>query len=262
MARILIIDDDPSLLDVLSLSLSDEGYDVDVAADGLAGLGLIARRHPDLVVSDINMPRLDGFTLCRRLREQGDLVPLVLLTSRDSEIDEALGLELGADDYVTKPFSTRVLLARVTALLRREQLRKGRQPTTVRALDGLEIDGDRLEEKNVLQEYGAKEKKVLIDILNSKLKVLSLLHAKMFPQKGGLLGSDILGDFIEHESALPTALDDGTTQSRAGLASRASMGSTSNLVTVDEAAELDMDKLWTQWKDWTATYQQRAPAAR
>jgi DNA-binding response OmpR family regulator len=75
------------------------------------------------VVSDVNMPGIDGFAQCRKLREANDVVPIILLTSRDDEIDEALGLELGADDYVTKPFSTRVLLARVAALLRREELR-------------------------------------------------------------------------------------------------------------------------------------------
>jgi DNA-binding response OmpR family regulator len=125
MARILIVDDDASLLDVLSLSFEDEGYQVVTAADGTEGLRRVVAEHPDLVISDVNMPGLDGFTLCRRLREAGNGVPLILLTSRDHEVDEAVGLDLGADDYVTKPFSTRVLLARVAALLRRESLRAG-----------------------------------------------------------------------------------------------------------------------------------------
>jgi DNA-binding response OmpR family regulator len=144
MARVLLIDDDPSLLDVLSLALLDAGHAVDVARDGHDGLALARAARPDVIVSDVNMPRVDGFTLCRRLREAGERVPVVLLTSRDSEIDEALGLELGADDYVTKPFSTRVLLARVAALLRRETAR-GSPATVGRRLGPLAVDADRLE---------------------------------------------------------------------------------------------------------------------
>ncbi|MBI5532410.1 MAG: response regulator transcription factor [Deltaproteobacteria bacterium] len=123
MTRILLIDDDPSLLDVLSMALEDAGYEVLTAADGASGLRSIQDKAPQLVVSDVNMPGVDGFALCRRLREAGNHVPLVLLTSRDHDIDETLGLELGADDYVTKPFALRVLLARIAALLRREALR-------------------------------------------------------------------------------------------------------------------------------------------
>jgi DNA-binding response OmpR family regulator len=123
MARILIIDDDSSLLEVLVLAFQDAGYLVTTALDGAAGLRAALDQRPDLVLTDVNMPLVDGFTLCRKLRAQGNAVPLILLTSRDSEIDEALGLDVGADDYVSKPFSTRVLLARVAALLRRSELR-------------------------------------------------------------------------------------------------------------------------------------------
>jgi DNA-binding response OmpR family regulator len=123
VAQILLIDDDASLLEVLSLAFEDAGHSVATARDGVAGLAQIKARRPGAVVSDVNMPGLDGFSLCRKLRQAGDTVPLVLLTSRDSEIDETLGLELGADDYIAKPFSTRVLLARVSALLRRDALR-------------------------------------------------------------------------------------------------------------------------------------------
>ena len=145
MARILLIDDDAALLDVLSLAFEDAGHAVLLARDGLAGLRCVQADRPELVVSDVNMPGLDGFSLCRRLRGAGTTVPLVLLTSRDDEIDEALGLELGADDYVRKPFSTRVLLARVAALLRREQLRATPgKSTTVRSGD-VEIDVERLD---------------------------------------------------------------------------------------------------------------------
>ncbi len=125
MARVLLVDDDPTLLDVLALAFEEAGHDVVRASDGRAALEAIRARVPQVIVSDVNMPHVDGFALCRKLREQGSGVPIVLLTSRDSEIDEALGLELGADDYVSKPFSTRILLARVAALMRREELRGG-----------------------------------------------------------------------------------------------------------------------------------------
>ena len=133
-------DDDDALLDVLALAFEEAGYGVARARDGRQALEAIRSLRPDVVVSDVNMPHVDGFTLCRRLRESGDGLPLVLLTSRDSEIDEALGLEIGADDYVTKPFSTRVLLARVAALLRREELRAGGVPPAKVVRGDLELD--------------------------------------------------------------------------------------------------------------------------
>ncbi len=123
MAHVLLIDDDDALLDALALAFEDAGHAVSTAPHGMAGLTAIRTNRPEVVVSDVNMPGLDGFTLCRRLREAGDRIPVLLLTSRDNEVDETLGLELGADDYVAKPFSTRVLLARVAALLRREEHR-------------------------------------------------------------------------------------------------------------------------------------------
>jgi DNA-binding response OmpR family regulator len=146
MARVLLIDDDPALLDVLSLAFEEAGYDVATAVDGRAGLVALDAKRPDAIVSDVNMPGIDGFQLCRTLRARHDFVPLVLLTSRDSEIDETLGLELGADDYVAKPFRTRSLLARVAALLRREALRSaGESAPAAIARGELTIDGERLE---------------------------------------------------------------------------------------------------------------------
>jgi DNA-binding response OmpR family regulator len=146
MAKILLIDDDPALLDVLALAFEDAGHEVLTAPDGLRGLRGAEEQCPALIVSDVNMPGLDGFSLCRRLRERGDQTPLILLTSRESEIDEALGLELGADDYVAKPFSTRVLVARVGALLRREALRATPlDAPEAMAVGALSLDRERLE---------------------------------------------------------------------------------------------------------------------
>jgi DNA-binding response OmpR family regulator len=129
MARLLLIDDDPSLLEVLTLAFEDAGHSVVTALDGALGLQKLAAGDVELVVSDVNMPLVDGFSLCKKLRQSGNAVPVILLTSRDSDIDEALGLDGGADDYVSKPFSTRVLLSRVTALLRRSELRRGSRAT-------------------------------------------------------------------------------------------------------------------------------------
>jgi two-component system OmpR family response regulator len=117
--KILLVDDDPHLRDVVIYALQREGFSVEAAADGQQGLEAFARRGPfDLVVLDVMMPEVDGLEVCRRMR-QGSRVPVVFLSSRDEEIDKILGLELGGDDYVTKPFSVRELLARVKAVLRR-----------------------------------------------------------------------------------------------------------------------------------------------
>jgi DNA-binding response OmpR family regulator len=145
VARILLVDDDASLLDALTLAFEDAGHDVLTAPDGARGLVRARDDKPHAVVSDVNMPGLDGFSLCKKLREAGDRVPLVLLTSRDDEIDEALGLELGADDYVAKPFSTRVLLARIAALLRRDAHRAGALANRALSRGALDLYPERLE---------------------------------------------------------------------------------------------------------------------
>jgi len=123
--KLLIADDDVALNDGLRIVLEAEGHAVTMVGGGKPALAALERGGFDAIVCDVNMPDLDGFAVCRRLRERGDVTPLVLLTSRDSEIDEALGLELGADDYVTKPFSARVLVARLGALVRRSALAAG-----------------------------------------------------------------------------------------------------------------------------------------
>lgn len=137
MAHVLLIDDDRALVDLLALACEESGHSVTTAFDGRSGLQLV--NGADVVVCDVNLPGLDGFTVCRRVREAHPEIPFLLLTARDSEIDEALGLELGADDYVTKPFSTRVLLARIGALLRRRSA-----PPAARNVGALELDPERL----------------------------------------------------------------------------------------------------------------------
>ena len=116
---ILVIDDEKSIVDILTLNLKMAGYKTITAADGESGLTLALSENPDLILLDVMMPYLDGFAVCRRFREQDKLTPVIMLTAREEERDMVLGLELGADDYITKPFSIRELLARVKTNIRR-----------------------------------------------------------------------------------------------------------------------------------------------
>jgi len=118
--RILVVDDEPSIREVVSLYLKRAGYQVTIAADGRAALDELARQSFDLVVLDLMLPAVDGIEVTRRLRAAGD-TPIIMLTARSEEIDRILGLEMGADDYVTKPFSPQELVSRVRAVLRRTQ---------------------------------------------------------------------------------------------------------------------------------------------
>jgi DNA-binding response OmpR family regulator len=118
VAKVLIVEDDPTLRDTLRYNFEHEGYEVSAAADGRQALELAQREHPDLVILDVMLPGLHGLDVCRALRRDSN-VPILMLTAKDEEIDKVVGLELGADDYMTKPFSLRELLARVKAMLRR-----------------------------------------------------------------------------------------------------------------------------------------------
>ena len=123
MATIALVDDDRNILTSVGMLLEQEGYHVRAYADGASALGALLATPPDLAILDIKMPRMDGLELLRRLRQSGDL-PVIFLTSKDEEIDELMGLNAGADDYVRKPFSQRLLLERVRAVLRRADARK------------------------------------------------------------------------------------------------------------------------------------------
>jgi len=119
MKRILIIEDDISILSGLQDVLTFKSYEVITATDGEKGYVASVEENPDLIILDIMLPKMDGFTLCRKLRDEGNLIPVLMLTARGEELDKVQGLDIGADDYVTKPFSLPELLARVRALLRR-----------------------------------------------------------------------------------------------------------------------------------------------
>jgi DNA-binding response OmpR family regulator len=119
--KILVVDDEVSLQETVAYSLKKEGYIVEIAGDGNKGLELARSSKPDLVILDIMLPGMDGFEVCRTLRHETN-IPILMLTARDDEIDRVVGLEVGADDYLAKPFSMRELIARVKALLRRVRL--------------------------------------------------------------------------------------------------------------------------------------------
>ncbi len=139
MGRIVVAEDDPKQAELLRLYLEREGHAVIVVPDGRQALDEVRRRQPDLVVLDVMMPKVDGLDVCRVLRYEGD-VPIIMVTARSTEDDLLLGLDLGADDYLTKPFSPRELVARVRALLRRSA---GAEGPGVHTVGLLTVDGER-----------------------------------------------------------------------------------------------------------------------
>ena len=147
MAKILVVDDEASIVTMLAYNLKKEGYDVVTAEDGEVALEKFESENPDLLLLDIMMPKMDGYEVCRKIREKSN-VPIIMLTARADEVDKVVGLEMGADDYVTKPFGNRELIARVKANLRRSDI----APVTNNDKDGnnqvygdLNIDFDRYE---------------------------------------------------------------------------------------------------------------------
>jgi two-component system response regulator RegX3 len=138
-ARILLADDEPDLVEGVSYALRRDGFDVVAVSDGEAALDAARTTGYDAVILDVMMPRLSGLEVCRILRAESD-VPIIMLTARDAELDRVLGLEVGADDYVTKPFSTPELVSRVRALLRRRSLDRAAGAGATNAVGGIEID--------------------------------------------------------------------------------------------------------------------------
>ena len=165
-----MVEDEPALQETLLYNLTRQGYEVEVAGDGQAALDSARRMNPDLIVLDIMLPILDGFEVCRILRQEMN-VPILMLTAKDDEIDRVIGLEMGADDYLTKPFSMREFLARVKALLRRVRMIRE------------EIDSQAAPEKEILQFDNLKidinRRKAMLDnsTLSLKPKEYDLLIA-------------------------------------------------------------------------------------
>ena len=182
--RVLVIEDDAAISRVLQLELEHEGYEVEVARDGLAGLEK-ALKEPDLVILDLMIPRMDGIEVCKRIRQKSNM-PIVMLTAKGDETDRVVGLELGADDYVTKPFSTEELLARVRARLRE----RSPQSNVIEYRDVV-MDRDRHEVTRAGKAITltAKEYALLEYLLLHRNKVHT--RDELF---NGVWGSDFLGD--------------------------------------------------------------------
>jgi len=189
VTRILIVEDEPSLSEPLSFLLRREGYDTEVAADGREALAAFDRDGADLVLLDLMLPGLPGTEVCRELRTRSS-VPIIMLTAKDSEVDIVVGLELGADDYVTKPYSTRELLARIRAVLRRR--------IEVDDLDEsvLEVGGVRMDVDRHAVSVGGKE--VAMPLKEFELLELLLRNAGRVLTRGQLIdriwGADYFGD--------------------------------------------------------------------
>ena len=138
--RILVVDDDPGIQDVVRFALAGEGFDVDAVADGESALQQAKTDAYDVLVLDVMLPDVPGTEVCRRLRAEGSAVPILMLTARDAEVDRVLGLELGADDYIAKPFSRAELVSRVRAILRRRELDRAEAAAPVREIGSLRLD--------------------------------------------------------------------------------------------------------------------------
>lgn len=146
--KILIVDDEKNIVDILKFNLKKEGFSTIEAYDGEQGLEMALKEEPDLILLDVMLPKMDGFTVCRKLRQQVS-TPILMLTAKEEEVDKVLGLELGADDYITKPFSPRELMARVKANLRRSKLDEanGNPAANIIKFGELTIEIDRYEVK-------------------------------------------------------------------------------------------------------------------
>lgn len=183
--KILIVEDEQTLLETLAYNMKRQGYEVKTASDGNTALDLARKEHPDLIILDIMLPGMDGFEVCRILRQEM-ATPILMLTARDDEIDRVVGLEVGADDYLTKPFSMRELMARIKALLRRVRLIReemGNQETAALAhqvftFDNLTIDLDRREVCKETRPLAMKPKEyeLLLFLAQHRGQVLSREH--------------------------------------------------------------------------------------
>lgn len=172
---ILVADDDPHIRQLIVFALAKAGLNAIEAEDGEAALALVTAQAPDLIILDINMPRMDGLELCRRLRATSDL-PILFLSSRDDEIDRVLGIELGADDYVTKPFSPREVVARVMAILRRVS---GRPPAIAEGIPALRHGRLSLDPDGWQALFAGREVALTVTEFNI-LRTLAAMPSKIF----------------------------------------------------------------------------------
>jgi len=197
-AKILIVDDEPSIIEMLSYNLRRASYDVLIARDGEEALAQARQGQPDLIILDLMLPRLDGLEVCRAVRRERD-VPIIMLTARDAEIDRVVGLELGADDYVVKPFSVRELMARVKSVLRRAAPPPADESSVPIRVAGLTIDTARHEARwgEALLNLTALEFALLLALATHAGRVLS--REQLLQQ---VWGYDYFGDLRAVDAAV------------------------------------------------------------
>jgi len=173
METILVVEDDPSIQRGIELNLQVEGYSVITASDGESGLKQALERKPDVILLDVMLPKMSGFDICRQIRKQGLTMPIILLTAKTQEIDKIMGLELGADDYVTKPFSVAEVVARVNAAVRRSKRFETSEADYNFGPFTLDVKGQVLRKDNEQLELSQKEFLMLKLFLENEGKVLS-----------------------------------------------------------------------------------------
>lgn len=178
--KILIVDDEKNIVDIIAFNLKKEGYHILKAADGAEGVKLALEENPDLILLDIMMPKMDGYEACKKIREKKH-TPIIMLTARAEEVDKVLGLELGADDYVTKPFGVRELMARVKANLRRQIVQE--EPVTD------EVEGSVYGRLNVnLERYEVRKDGRVLELTLREFELLKFLTQ----QKGQVFSRETL----------------------------------------------------------------------
>jgi DNA-binding response OmpR family regulator len=196
--RILVVDDEPSVTDLLAYNLRKALYEVRLAADGRAALRLAGEFHPDLILLDLMIPEVDGLDVCRELRKSSN-VPIIMITARGEETDRIVGLELGADDYVVKPFSVRELMARVKAVLRRAESKSG-EPSTVTIEKGnlcMDVESRAVTIANLPLDLTRLEFDLLHRLLSNPGRVLT--RERLLEQ---VWGYDFVGDTRAVDSAV------------------------------------------------------------
>ena len=173
--KILVVDDEHSIVELLKYNLENSGYEVKEAYDGEEALNMVSQERFDLIILDLMLPKIDGIEVCKRLKEEYFHIPIIMLTAKSSEADKVLGLNIGADDYITKPFSVKELIARVNALLRRIGEMEKQNDREIINIGKLKIDLERHEvEKNgKLLDLTLKEFELLRILVENKGKVLS-----------------------------------------------------------------------------------------
>ena len=216
--RVLVVEDEKNIVDIIRFNLSRENFEVLEAYDGEAGLALARAEKPDLILLDVMMPKMMGFDVCKALRDEGDNVPIIILTAREEEEDKILGLEIGADDYITKPFSMRELIARVRANIRRTAMSApaaAEQGMSAGGALSINTENNQVYKRGVPLELTQREYELLTFLASHPDKVFSRVDLMEQVWNYGYVGDDArtvdvtvrrLREKIEDDPANPTRI--------------------------------------------------------